>query len=65
MAEIWKPHPPKVYRDWTDKIMREFDKLNGWEQNFIWAINYQLNKKQSLSQAQAEKLENIYVERTP
>lgn len=65
MSEIWKSQPPKVHRHWLDTIlMGAQDKLSDWETNFIESIEKQLDKRMLLSQAQEEKLESIYAEKT-
>ena len=55
--------PSEVYQDWVDRILNEA-KLTQWEQDFIDSINRQLGLGVRLSARQAEKLEDIYVEKT-
>jgi thiaminase len=65
MAAIWKPQDAKVYQDWIDTILDEAEgELNDWERNFIEDIQISLNRKGKLTQAQAEKLEQIYASKT-
>lgn len=65
MAEMWKPRAAIVYKDWVRDIIDESqDKLTAWELKFIADIEMKLDKGYTLSQAQAEKLESIYVDRT-
>jgi len=66
MAEQWKSQSPKVHREWLDTIIKEAsDKLNDWETTFIESIERQLDRRTPLTQAQEEKLEDIYANYTP
>jgi len=61
---IWKPQPREVYQEWIDTIITEAsDDLNDWESKFIESIQRHLYYG-DLTEAQAEKLESIYVEKT-
>lgn len=65
MAEMWKPQPIEVYLHWINTILTEAsDKLNDWETTFIASIQMKLDGRRNLTQAQAEKLETIYAEKT-
>jgi hypothetical protein len=68
MAERWKPKDPKIYREWISQLLyAENDhSLSDWECDFIVSIARYLKLKEgnNLSQAQAEKLENIYATKT-
>lgn len=64
MSEIWKPQPREVYQAWIDTILTEAsDDLNDWELKFIESIQKHLYYA-DLTEMQAEKLEDIYVEKT-
>lgn len=58
-----KQHTPEVYQEWVDRILVEA-KLTQWEQDFVDSINRQLGLGLTLSPKQAEKIEDIYVEKT-
>ncbi len=65
-AEIWKPQPREVYLEWINTISEEAsDNLNNWETSFVDSIRQQLLTGRTLTKLQAEKLEVIYVEKTP
>lgn len=65
MAAIWKPQPISVYKDWAEAIIDEAsDKLNSWETTFVNSIYERLQSGNNLSEAQANKLEHIYAEKT-
>lgn len=65
MAEIWKPKDPELLKSWCQAIIDEAsDDLNTWELQFISDIDTKLNNGWKLNQAQEEKLENIYSEKT-
>lgn len=55
--------PNEVYQDWVDRILNEA-KLTQWEQDFVDSIHKQLGLGLKLSRAQADKLEQIYAEKT-
>lgn len=64
MAKIWEPQPTLVYQHWIKDILEESsDKLSDWESSFIENVESQLRYR-NLTQAQAEKLESIYVKYT-
>lgn len=63
MAEIWKPQPIEVYREWMRKILAEAE-VTAWENVFLRDIDMRLQTGQQLTQAQAEKLEQIYADKT-
>ena len=59
------PQDPGVYHAWIEVIVDEaMDELNSWETGFIESISNQLDSGKSLSQAQANKLEDIYTKHT-
>lgn len=65
MAEIWKPQPIEVYKDWVKSITEEAsDKLTGWETEFIENIEARLSNNWNLTENQANKLEQIYASKT-
>jgi len=66
MPPIWQPQSREVYQHWIDTILEEAsDELNDWESSFIANIQTTLSIYGKLTEAQAEKLENIYAEKTP
>lgn len=65
MAEIWKPQPIEVYKQWYDAIEQEAsDRLTDWESRFVSDIGNRLAYGNLPTQNQAEKLEQIYVKYT-
>lgn len=65
MAELWKPQPIEVYKDWHMAIeMEAADELSEWEMNFINDIGMKLDNGWPLTKRQAEVLERIYAEKT-
>lgn len=66
MAPIWKPQPFEVLQNWIDTILEEAsDELNDWETRFVDDMRIKVLNKWPLTQAQEEKLESIYAEKTP
>lgn len=64
MGTVWKPQPIEVYKDWIDSIETEAsDRLNDWESTFVSNIRERLLYG-PLTEAQADKLESIYVKYT-
>ncbi len=65
MPPIWKPQPFEVLKHWVDTIIDEAsDSLNDWETKFIDEMQIKIINKWSLTQAQEEKLESIYAQKT-
>lgn len=66
MAEVWKPQPPEVYKNWLLAINDECgeDDLTNWENKFLNDIKSKVLNGWALTQFQAEKLEEIYAEHT-
>ncbi len=65
MAEVWKPHPQKVYLDWIKTIEEEAsDDLTTWEISFIASIQQRISTNWDLTETQADKLEQVYVKYT-
>jgi uncharacterized protein YgfB (UPF0149 family) len=65
MTESWRPLPNEVYQSWIDTIQEEAsDKLNDWENSFIAQIGMKIFNGYTLTQAQAEVLERLYVNKT-
>lgn len=65
MSKIYKPQSKEVIQSWIDAILEEAsDKINDWEANFIDSIQTSLNRYGKLTEAQENKLENIYAEKT-
>ena len=63
MTHTEHPQKREVYQGWIDAIIieAEHDILDTWEINFIESVFDQLERMSYLTQAQAEKLEDIYV----
>jgi len=53
----------KMYQEWIEQCQLS-DRLTQWEEDFVESIKKQLEKKGSISHAQAEILERIYAEKT-
>lgn len=65
MAPIWKPQSFEVLQHWLDTILTEAsDELNDWETKFIDDMVVKVANKWPLTQAQEDKLESIYAEKT-
>jgi hypothetical protein len=65
MAVIWKPQDIEVYRTWIRALYDEAsDELNDWENTFVDNVATQLLNNRNLTEAQAEKLEQIYAKYT-
>jgi len=65
MSEMWKPEPNSVYQDWINTIQEESsDALNDWEISFIANVEQRILSGWYLTEAQAVKLEQIYVRHT-
>lgn len=65
MAEMWKPKDPVLLRSWVHSILDEaLEELNEWECNFILEIQVRLDNNVQLTQAQEDKLEQIYADKT-
>lgn len=68
MAQIWKPQSNSIYKDWITMIVADSQalckELTDWEQKFIDSMWVRLTLEQSVSQLQADKLEQIYVKYT-
>lgn len=58
-------HKKEVIRDWIERCMDEARGLNAWEVQFLESISEQFDLRGSLSEAQEDKLEQIYVEKVP
>jgi len=65
MSKLWQAQSIQVYRAWHEAIMNEGeDKLTDWERKFIDSMDGILAANFTLTQSQAEKLEQIYVKVT-
>jgi hypothetical protein len=65
MAKIWKPLDIGTYLDWAEIIIDEAsDNLTDWEISFVDSIHGKLLTGQQLTEAQANRLEKIYAEKT-
>ena len=53
----------KVHQSWIESCEMS-DRLSEWEEQFVESVKGQLEKKGSISYAQAEILERIYSEKT-
>lgn len=65
MSKLWQPKQITTLRHWVETILFEAsDKLNDWETTFLDDIQKKLDLNMKLTQAQEEKLESIYAEKT-
>ncbi len=65
MPPIWTPQSREVYRHWIESITTEAsDKLTSWETSFVNDMERILDFRVNLTEAQATKLEDIYVKYT-
>ena len=65
MAEMWKPKPKEVLKQWINDVIEEAsDRLTMWEMKFIADMEHRVNNNQPLTQQQEEKLEQIYADKT-
>jgi len=65
MSQIWKPKPIAVYIQWVVDIAEESsEKLSDWENTFIESVYTRLEYGTQLTEAQAKKLEELYVKYT-
>lgn len=65
MAELWKPKPITIYRNWLDTIIFEAEEnLNDWERNFLASIEERLDINRPLTELQEKTLERLYVKLT-
>lgn len=65
MAEMWRSKSTEVLKDWVQTIIDEAsDDLNAWELKFISDMETKLANGWFITQAQQEKLESIYAEKT-
>jgi hypothetical protein len=53
----------RIWQKWIEDCMSS-DNLTEWEDNFINSVKRQLERKGTLSTAQAETLERIYAEKS-
>lgn len=64
MSLTWKSRDPKLLKHWIDVIIDEAsDELYDWEWSFMDSIEIYLDKR-TLTEAQEDKLEQIYVKHT-
>jgi hypothetical protein len=66
MAVKWIPKSSQIYINWCLTIKDSgWNNLNDWEQNFVSSLYERLFiHHNNLTQAQADKLETIYSEKT-
>jgi hypothetical protein len=65
MAEIWKPQPNEVYLAWCKAIFKDaLETMSDWELKFVQSMHLTAQLGHTFTQAQAEKLEDIYVKYT-
>jgi len=64
MAEMWKPEPNTVYQEWITIIKQEEAPLDDKEISFIANVEQRILSGWYLTEAQATKLEQIYVRHT-
>lgn len=65
MAEMWKPKPKEVLKQWIDDVLEEAsDRLTVWEMKFVADMEFRVVNNQPLTEAQELKLEEIYADKT-
>jgi hypothetical protein len=65
MAELWKPHPDEVYLHWiTQLLTNASEPLNSWELTFVANMEANIAVGNKLTRTQADKLEQIYADKT-
>jgi len=65
MSKLWQPQDRDVINHWINTILDEAsDDLNPWELKFISDMEIRLANGWSWTQAQEEKLEQIYASKT-
>lgn len=65
MPRIWRSVGFETLQHWIDAITDEAsDQLNDWELRFITDVSIRVSNRISLTQAQEEKLEQIYAAKT-
>lgn len=65
MSRIWQPQSIDIYKAWVDAIINEAsDELNDWETNFVNDMQERLDSGRNLTEGQANKLEQIYANKT-
>ena len=64
MAKVWQPNPENMLHYFTAIVDEASDELNAWELKFISDIESRVRNKTPLSEAQEQKLEQIYVRYT-
>lgn len=65
MAKIWQPQPTEVLQSWINAITEEAsDQLNDWETKFVEDMQVRVLNGWPLTQAQEQKLESIYADKT-
>lgn len=65
MSKIWQPQDRDVINHWINTIVDEAsDDLSAWELKFISDMQIRLQNGWSWTQAQEEKLEQIYADKT-
>jgi len=63
MSKLWHPQDRDVINHWLNTILDEAsDDLNEWETKFISDMQIKLVNGWTWTQAQEEKLEQIYAE---
>jgi len=61
----WKPQSNETHKQWMNAIINEAtDELNDWETKFIESLSAKVYNKESLSEGQEKKLEQIYARYT-
>jgi hypothetical protein len=63
-APVKKRQPASVLRDWIERCLEDESKLTNWEIGFLYDMDSKLSDWGCISEAQEEKLEQIYAERT-
>lgn len=60
----FKPHDKATIVDWLDKLDYHSEDLTSWEIDFVDSMRDAIDKYGRLTEAQQNKLESIYTEKT-
>jgi hypothetical protein len=60
----FKPHSKSVIIDWLDQLDYHSEDSSSWEIDFVDSMRTTIDRYGRLTEAQQNKLESIYVEKT-
>lgn len=63
-APVKKRQPIEVLRYWIERCLEDETKLTNWELAFLYGMDTKLTEWGRISEAQEEKLEQVYAEKT-